>query len=97
MNLACIFIIIKIKKIEKRTIDCWFIDNSNDAYIIDFKLNDAEDINSQLKIYSQQLNNYRNKLAGYIDSNKIKSIKTGLYFPLVKKLFLPKYLYTLAL
>ena len=76
----------KNKKIEKRTIDCWFIDNSNDAYIIDFKLNDAEDINSQLKIYSQQLNNYRNKLARYIDSNKIKSIKTGLYFPLVKKI-----------
>jgi ATP-dependent helicase/nuclease subunit A len=82
----------KNKKLEKRTIDCWFIDKNNDIYIIDFKLNDAEDINSQLKIYSQQLSNYKNKLAGYLDSKdnqdlaKIKSIKTGLYFPLVKKI-----------
>ncbi len=82
----------KNKKLEKRTIDCWFIDKNNDIYIIDFKLNDAEDINSQLKIYSQQLSNYRNKLAGYLDSKdnqdlaKVKPIKTGLYFPLVKKI-----------
>lgn len=66
-------------KVQSLIIDRTFVDDNDIRWIIDFKTSTPDDMNQEEEKYKEQLENY----AEAIKSMDNRSIKLGLYFPLI--------------